>query len=92
MKNYWISWVHFPSMGEFELHSPWWYTGYIPSNDGSTVCAAIKAESERDAKAQIIRCHDVPPNDLQWRFCEERPSDWTPFGDRFPRADWMKWD
>ena len=32
MKNprtnkFWLSWVHKPEMGEFELHSPWWISG-----------------------------------------------------------------
>jgi len=25
------------------------------------------------------------------RFVTQKPADWSPFSDRFPRADWMQW-
>jgi len=47
--------------------------------------------SEEDAREQIYRCHDVRPEHIEFRFCEERPHGWEPFCDRFPRGAWMKW-
>lgn len=91
MKNWWISW-ECPNdlMGKFELHSPWWVSGY--NDEMETICAAVQAPDEEGAKRLIIMAHDEPrPRDLVWRFVSERPSDWLPFSGRFPRADWMKW-
>jgi hypothetical protein len=56
-----------------------------------TICAAVMATSEEDAKSRITGCHDDPTVTIEWRFCSERPAGWTPFGDRFRRADWMQW-
>lgn len=97
MRNYWISWIHcIEIMGKFELHSPWWISGSIwfgeQDTEADTICAAIKAFSEEDALELIYKCYDIRPEEIEFRFCNERNSDWQPFSDRFPRAKWMKWD
>ena len=100
MKQFWVSWYHRPNIGAFELHSPWWVSGYKPPNGDMdapdeawepSVCAAVRAESEEAAQEAIYACYDVRPANLEVRFVEERDADWTPFCDRFRKADWMKW-
>jgi len=90
--NFWLSWKHYPKYGIFELHSPWWISG--EGDDYKTIVAAVKAESEKQAKDIIEESYDVPlflDPSPEWRFCDKRPDDWSPFCDRFPRADWMIW-
>jgi hypothetical protein len=93
-ERYWISWFAHPTVS-YELHTPWWVSGARLLNDDEmteqgTLCAAVRAASEDAAKAVIVAAHDEPV-DLEWRFVEPRPADWSPFSDRFPRAKWMKW-
>jgi len=94
LKNFWLSW--YAKTGAYELHWPWWTSGYrYVHRDGEeceepTIVAAVRAESEEAAKEIVIASHDTPPTALEWRFCEERPDDWTPYeSDRFPKAKWM---
>lgn len=89
-RSFWLSWYATKSMGEWELHSPWWISGSRMSDDADCVCAAVRAESETKAKIKIILSYDQPPAQIEWRFCEERPDEWSPFSDRFPRAAWMQ--
>ena len=102
MKNYWVSFWVGPQHGGFELHSPWWISGYrfvdgkMPDDDEdevteSSVCAGIKAESEEAAQEIVYASFDTRPASLDFRFVEERPDDWSPFSGRFPKADWMTW-
>ena len=93
VRPFWVSWVQKPELSEYELHSPWWTSGQAPHPDGTrfTICAAVMAESVEAAKNKILDAYDVRPTDLEWRFCEERPNNWTPFSERFPRAAWMRW-
>lgn len=95
MTNYWISWY---GKGEWELHWPWWVSGYRMDGDEDagtpdtpTICAAVQAANEEAAKEIILAAHDTRPDNIEWRFVNERPAGWTPFCGRFPRADWMKW-
>lgn len=96
-KNYWLSW-YCPNglYGKFELHSPWWVSGQTMDEPSDfMICAAVKADSDEAARAIVINSHDEPYRDqaanVAWRFVEERPVDWSPFNDRFQRADWMSW-
>jgi len=89
MKKYWVSWVHKEGDGAFELHSPWWISGY-DSNDNPMICAAIKTDMIPEHHIRLS--YDNPPEDIAFRFAEERPEKWSPFCDRFAKADWMKWD
>lgn len=89
-KRWWISWYHNESLGAFELHRPWWFSGT------STVCAAVIAETEEEAMQIAIDSYDNPPANLGFRFAEERPDDWCPWvipsgTSRFQKADWMQW-
>lgn len=88
---FWVSWWLKEADGAFELHSPWWISG--ERMDGAqSVCAAIRAESEAAAQGMVLASYDRRPADLEWRFCEARPVEWSPFSSRFRRADWMKWE
>jgi hypothetical protein len=97
---YWVSW-YCPNdmMGKFELHSPWWISGETMEDDDGkfafTLCAAVMATSEDQAKLKVVMSHDAPyierANAVEWRFADPRPDDWSPFSDRFPKADWMQW-
>lgn len=95
--KYWISWYHnHAKHGEFELHSPWWVSGGdLDGND--TIVAAVEVDIVREdegpeaARIAIHQAYDNPPMSLEWRFCNERDADWSPFCDRFPKAAWMQW-
>lgn len=89
--NFWISWVTPFSLASFELHSPWWISGY-DSEGNAMICAAVRAASADEATKIIRQAYDDPPVTLMLRFITPQPDDWTPFCDRFPRADWMQWD
>ncbi len=89
MSRYWVSW--YGDNGIFELHSPWWISGQRCSDDAYTFCAAVIADSEEAAQAVIVDAHDDKSIELEWRFCEPRAEDWSPFCDRFQRRDWMVW-
>lgn len=93
LKNFWVSWYCKPgSMGKFELHWPWWVSGMRMSDEAETICAAVRAESSDAAMIIIEQAHDEPrPLPLEWRFVSPRDPSWSPFSDRFPKADWMKW-
>lgn len=91
IRSWWVSWYSHRQLDEFELHAPWWVTGY--DADGNDICvAAVLAESEADAYAQIRNAYDAPRSDgdIRERFCDELTA--TPFNDRFPQAEWMAWD
>jgi hypothetical protein len=88
---FWISWYHTEDLGPFELHSPWWVSGYRGDDDAATICAAVHADSEHAAKNIIDRAYDSPPGQLEFRFCEARGPRWVPFSERFPKAEWMVW-
>ncbi len=91
-KPYWISWYSPP--GEvFEIHSPWWISGYVcDEHETDIICAAIIAKDEEDAEKIICDSYDTKGLPLSFRFVNERPKDWSPYCDRFQKCDWMKWD
>ena len=95
MKSYWLSWWSTESMGAFELNSPWWISGSRIGGDGecddASICAAIQANNEDGVLKTVIAAYDTKPAVVEWRFIEEQPVDWSPFCDRFPKADWMEW-
>ena len=86
--KFWVSWWQDGEVS-FELHSPWWRSG-MRADGVSSICAAVMAADIPSAKAIIEKAHDKPVS-IAWRFVEIMPDDWTPFNDRFRRADWMKW-
>jgi len=92
MKTYWLSWICTEEDHRPVTYPPgggilgWWCSGY-DSDGNSVMCALVRAVDEDDAKV-IVR-NDWPEFDGEWRFIEERPSDWKP-NDRFPLKDWMK--
>lgn len=87
--NWWISfYVPDGSMGEFELHSPWWISGY--GDDETTIVAAVKADDEDGAWQQVIDSFDDEAN-YRERFIEPLPDDRSAFSDRFPKSKWMAW-
>ena len=87
-KPYWVSW--YCSNPAFEMHSPWWRSGYR-DEDETIFCAAVWTESEDEAKAQVLDCYDNPHANVEWRFCRPCRPSWTPFNSRFPRLPWMVW-
>lgn len=90
---WWVSWyVPEDDMGKFELHFPWWVTGQTCREPCHlTVCAAVRAASEEQAKEVILASYDDRPTVVEWRFVDPRPADWSPFNGRTPPADWMDW-
>lgn len=86
MENWWLSWYE-PLVGTFTMTWPWWITG--ERADGYlTICAAVRAKTEQDAKLIIS---DMVDADVEWRFCERKHRYWLPFNERFKREGWMEW-
>ena len=86
-RPFWVSW--YAHAVPFEWNGPWWISGC--RGDGvDTICAAVMATSEEDARQKIVKAHDKPV-ELEWRFSNEQAADWMPFCERFPGADWMRW-
>lgn len=88
---FWVSWYARAEYGEFELHSPWWISGWRLSDDARTICAAVMASDEEAAQEAVYASYDVRPSGIEFRFVEPQDSYWIQFSDRFPRADWMRW-
>lgn len=86
---WWVSWYSSSEIDEFELHSPWWVSGY-DANDRTIICAAVRAVDEEAAYAAVKLAYDNGPADFTPRFCE--PLTGSPFGGRWPKARWMDWD
>lgn len=91
--KYWVSWWTGTSEGEFELDTPWWVSGYRGSGENSmdSVCAAIKADTENEAREIIYNSYDKRPAHLDFRFINQKGKEWSPFCDRFPKSSWMEW-
>lgn len=92
MKKYWISWKHCAYFSPFEIHSPWWISGKSADCEYSMICAALKAKDEEKACEFIYKSYDKEPKEIEFRFCQHQDKDWSPFSERFPKAEWMKWD
>ncbi len=88
MKRYWISWYGCTTI-HFELDLPWWINGYRFEGQ-PMICAAVLAENEFQAKNKIKTAHDKKV-ELEWKFCEEKEDDWSPFSEQFPQKGWMTW-
>lgn len=89
--RFWVSW--FAADSPFTLESPWWISGARLFGDGreqATVCAAVEADDEDDARWVIERAHDKRVS-LEWRFVERKADNWSPYSERFPAAGWMVW-
>lgn len=91
LKPFWISWYQTATMPGFTLNWPWWYTGWAGDGTTRTIVAAVIARDEDAAEDVILSSFDVRPGGVMWRFNEERDDGWSPFCDRFPKADWMSW-
>lgn len=92
MKPYWMSWYHHVGYGPFELHSPWWVSGFRPGDGAAIIVAAVMADDEEAAWAKVAAGIDTPPPSIEPRFIEERGPEWEPWAGRFERDDWMAWD
>lgn len=88
-KRFWVSW--YGKNGCFELHYPWWISGEMETGH-QIFCAAVLARDEEHARKIVEQVHDEgEETQIEWRFVEARDATWSPFGERFPAADWMKW-
>lgn len=93
MKRFWVSWVS-KEQDSSPVHSPihpcilgWWISGTFENLDVS-LCALIEAVDETQARNAIAYEWPATSSRLthkltEWRFFEEKSTDWTP-GDRFP--------
>lgn len=87
--NFWVRWTGSPNC-DFALASPWWCSGW-DGRDRPIFVAAVRAPSGEAAMKKIKTAHTRGATMIEWSFVNLRPDDWSPFGDRFPRADWMVW-
>lgn len=63
---------------------PWWY-----SSEKEQYTAAVKATTETGARLIVELSVRAPTHILE---AEERPPNWSPFNEDYPRQDWMVWD
>lgn len=95
-KWWWVSWFSPEEYGGFELHIPFWRSGWYFTNDSKEVTifvAAVSGASEEDVFAKISAAYDTPPVDgVSKRFCEplQQPYPWEREGTRFVKEDWME--
>lgn len=89
LKKYWISWYHEQCFSPFEIDTAFWSTGWRVSDYAETICAAIYATSQTNAYDTIIKSYDEKPDIIDFRFCEKKPRNWTPYDERFYQASWM---
>lgn len=102
MRKWWVSWWSH-QFSSFTLFTPWWIdngTGgfMVPASavhrqvlaGGQIVCAAVIADTEAQAKQLVLDAHDSKVS-LEWRFVSRQGKYWSPFQERFPRAEWMQW-
>lgn len=88
LKPFWLSWVAITH--DYCIHFPHWVSGEDANGNSILVCA-VWATNGNKAKGIINNCHFSPNTHLSFRFCEEKSIDWSPFCDRFQRANWMIW-
>jgi hypothetical protein len=84
MKRFWISWYQ-PTEDYRPLKEgiEYWCTGQTLSEpEQYTLCAIVDAKDEESAEARILKDW---PEVTDWRFCEERETDWRPPSDRFSK-------
>lgn len=93
MRAFWISYyVPTDRLKDFELHSPWWISGYTSEErERATIVAAVWDETEAAAAKRFRDAFDERP-EFEERFIDPvQGDDWSPFSDRFPKSDWMAW-
>lgn len=96
MRPYWLSWYSSEPHSSFEMHSPWWVSGYTGDGERTIYVAAVRAQDEALAWDVVRGSYDCLRNnerdpDFTERFIEEVEADWSPFSGRFPQAEWMAW-
>jgi hypothetical protein len=91
-------WVRWEGAGAFTWEGPWWESGWFDrensegdEEDVPIFCAAVMARDAAHAESQIRAAHDNGQGPSEFSFVNERVPGWSPFCDRFQRADWMKW-
>lgn len=100
MNEYWLSWTTvFEDDGKFELHSPWWTSGWClnaEEQEESVINAAVRADSEDQAWEKVAAAYEIPPEGgVNKRFIhhvkdgDAKP--WERAGTRFVIEDWMEW-
>lgn len=88
--NFWMSWW-LTIDDAFEMRQPWWVDAQR-SNGDTAIVAAIKATSIAEAKRIIRDSYKTNPRQpIEFRFIEQCSDDWSPFGLRYHRAEWMQW-
>jgi hypothetical protein len=85
----WLSWWHDPTtMGEFEMHTPWWVSGE-DMRGRKAIIAAIPTDDPEKAAKIVMKSFDKKPKSLEFRFNSVKQG--SPFCDRFRPAKWMRW-
>lgn len=96
LRNFCVRWVS-PGAPIVTLTSPWWPDGVettetslgLRQGTAPVFVAAVRAVDKAHAERVVFR--GVTGADVVVEFVKEMPSDWSPFSERFPRADWMDW-
>lgn len=96
---WWISWYSPEALGGFELHWPWWRSGWTIERDGTektVLVAAVRADTEDEAFEIIESAYLEKPEDgVERRFCDKledgETMPWEHEGTRFPLMDWQEW-
>lgn len=83
LKTFWISWTHHRGMGRRKkLAGPCYLTAQGLEGE-RMFCTVLQAPSEEEAWALIRNSYRKKPENLDKRFCIEKPTGWSPNSDRF---------
>jgi len=96
-RPYHVVWWDDPEV-DFELSTPCWSTGARVISAGRDMTraqysmnAAVMAESEEDAKEQILRAY-VYEATIEWQFIYEKPFGWSPLNKNSALQPGVVWD
>ena len=90
-RRWWVSWYDPPGIPFSSGTTPVWSSGSTFSGL-ETIVAAILALDETEVKEKVLAMYDLPEGgEVKWRFCEERPPNWSPYCDRFPKRSGLEW-
>ena len=96
MRKYWISWVHDKKFGSIKTIFPMWRDG-VYKNGNPIISAAVKAHGSIDLIKRVFpSLYDRQENGKSQNMIivnfHEKPKDWSPFSDEYPKQEWMNYD
>jgi hypothetical protein len=83
-RSYWLSWRRPRQMGHDHFTFPFW-----DRPESVFVFAAMRACSAREAMDKVTVGYSEQVGQIEFVAVQEKPDDWSPYCDEFPKEDWM---